>query len=101
MCWVGIEFASRDLEKCAQETRRAIRQWGAAVGDKYVQRVATIAQAPTFDMLFKLRFLRLHPLSGERKGQFALTLHDRWRLIISKVSDKVVRIEEVTNHYGD
>ena len=49
------------------------------------------------------RHLGLHPLTGDRKGQYAVTLHDRWRLIftIHGTPPSRVHIEEVTIHYGD
>lgn len=44
-----------------------------------------------------------HALKGDRQGQCSLTLVGRWRLIIT-VRDEamtVVRVEEVSKHYGD
>ena len=40
---------------------------------------------------------------GERKGQYAIRLGDRERLIVAFLDTEltVVRIEEVSQHYGD
>jgi plasmid maintenance system killer protein len=45
----------------------------------------------------------MHPLKGDRKGQYAIRLGDRERLIVAFADTKltVVRIEEVSQHYGD
>ena len=53
--------------------------------------------------LYAIRALRLHPLTGRRKGQLAMTLTGRWRLIVTVGSDAmtVVRVEEVSKHYDD
>ncbi len=53
--------------------------------------------------LFALRALDLHPLKGDRKGQYAIRLGDRERVIVTFADAglTVVRIEEVTQHYGD
>ena len=53
--------------------------------------------------MFGLRSLALHPLKGGMKGKHALRIDDSWRLIVVFVGDamKVVRIEEVSKHYGD
>ncbi len=71
------------------------------MGRKYVQRIGILHAARSFADLYTIRSLRLHPLGGEHQGQFALTLHDRWRLIVVPGEGDVVRVEEVTNHYGD
>ncbi len=96
-----ITFADRELDACARETRRAILRWGHEVGGKYPQRVVILAAAPDFAALYKLRFLRLHKLSGKYEGKYAVTLHGRWRIVLSRLSDHSVVIEEVTHHYGD
>ncbi len=42
----------------------------------------------------------MHPLAGRHKGHYAIDLHGRWRLIVS-IDNETIRIEEVSNHYGD
>ncbi len=47
--------------------------------------------------------LRFHPLEGDRKGEHALSLDSAWRLVVT-FSDRamtIVRVIEVTRHYGD
>jgi plasmid maintenance system killer protein len=53
--------------------------------------------------LYAIGALRLHPLTGPRQGQLAMTLKWRWRLIVTVGSDTmtVVRVEEVSKHYDD
>ena len=45
----------------------------------------------------------MHPLKGKRRGQFAIRLGDRERLIVAFEDDAwtIVRVEEVSEHYGD
>jgi proteic killer suppression protein len=47
--------------------------------------------------------LDFHPLKGNRKGQYALTLTGYWRLIITNDGEifDIAKIEEVSDHYGD
>jgi len=47
--------------------------------------------------------LRFHPLKGDRQGQHSITLVDRWRMVVTFRDDvlTVVRIEEVSAHYGN
>lgn len=51
----------------------------------------------------ELPALRCHPLTGDRKGQYAMNLNGFNRLIftLEENSLTVVRIEEVSKHYDD
>ena len=42
-------------------------------------------------------------MKGERKGQFSIHLGERERLIVAFENDAwtIVRVEEVSKHYGD
>ena len=97
---MDVTFASRRLERAYLKHRVAMREWGPVVGRKYIQRVDAIKAAGAFEDLFALRALRIHPLRGEHVGRHALTIHDRWRLIV-RASNNLVDVLEVTNHYGD
>lgn len=85
------------------QSDEAIRRWGDAVGRRYVQRISILQTADSVEDLYRIPQFRFHPLSGDRKGQFALTLIDRWRLIVSfpYYDRKTVQVEEVSDHYGD
>ena len=97
-----VQFGSRHLQRCYEESKEAIRTWGADVGRKYVQRVGILLATRTFADLYSIRALRLHPLKGEREGQYAITLTGRWRLILTCLPDEqTIRIDEVSSHYDD
>jgi proteic killer suppression protein len=96
-----VVFGSPELVKCYQESDRAIRRWGPDVGRRYVARINALYAAGRFSDLYTIRSLRLHPLKGEREGQYAITLIGRWRLVVVPVGEDKVRLEEVTQHYGD
>jgi len=98
-----VEFATKKLERSFQEHTLARREWGQRVARAYVQRINTLYAAKDMRDLFALRALDLHPLKGDRKGQYAIRLGDRERLIVTFAGAglTVVRIEEVTQHYGD
>lgn len=93
-----VRFRSRQLERAFTLSGIAMRVWGQRVGLRYVHRIALILDVEEFSHLFAFASLRLHPLTGERQGQYAMTLAGRWRLILS-LEGSVVVIEEVSNHY--
>ncbi len=96
-----VEFASKSLRRCYERYAEAVREWGPAVGRKYVLRVNVLYAAAEFGVLYSMRALRLHKLKGQREGQYGITLHGRWRLLVARLADDRVRVEEVTKHYGD
>jgi proteic killer suppression protein len=98
-----VQFATKKLERCFRELALARREWGERVARSYVQRINTLYAAKDMRDLFALRALDLHPLKGERKGQYAIRLGDRERLIVTFTDAGVtaVRIEEVSQHDGD
>jgi proteic killer suppression protein len=98
---VELEFRSEELRRRYLDPGEAERAWGRAVARKYVQRVDILRAAGSLAELAALVSLRLHPLKGARAGQYALSLNDRWRLIVTVDAAGVVWVEEVTNHYGD
>ncbi len=98
-----VEFRTAGLKKCYVNSATGIRQWGEKVARKYVDRVNILKHAKSADDLHKIAALRFHPLKGDQKGRHAMTLVDRWRMVVSFGDDAltIVRVEEVTAHYGD
>ncbi len=96
-----VAFASSALRRCYETHAEAVREWGPVVARKYIQRVNVLHAAKEFADLYSIKALRLHKLKGKLEGQYAITIHDRWRLLLSRLADDRVRIEEVTKHYGD
>lgn len=76
---------------------------GERVARSYVQRVNILYAAKDIRDLFALRAFDMHPRKGGRKGQYAIRLGGRERLIkaFADAELTVVRIEEVSQHYGD
>jgi proteic killer suppression protein len=100
---VKVIFGTKKLEKCYLDHSQGRKAWGPEVGRKYIQRIDLLQEAADMAEIRKLPGLDCHPLKGSRKGQFGITLHGRWRLIFSLQGDKtrIIRLEEVSKHYGD
>jgi proteic killer suppression protein len=100
---VEIIFGKKMLEKCYTDHLHGRLAWGPDVGRKFIQRIDLLQEAENMTEVRKLPGLDCHPLKGRRKSQFGITLHDRWRLIFSLLGDKtkIIRVEEVSKHYGD
>ena len=97
-----VTFANQHLLECYTTSARASRAWGPIVARKYIQRVDILSATQQFNDLYKIRSLRLHKLSGQRAGQFSISLDNRWRLVFTYLEEEnKILVEEVTNHYGD
>jgi proteic killer suppression protein len=79
----------------------ASRFFGVPIGRKYIQRLAVLRATDKFTQLYGHRALRLHPLKGDRAGQYAMTLTGNFRLIIEKIKEDKVRIMDVEDYHGD
>ncbi len=80
----------------------AIRLWGPEVGQRYVERITSIDVMPSFEDAKALRAWHTHELTGNRKGEWAITIIGKWRLIVVPSDDGLsLQVKEVSNHYGD
>lgn len=98
-----VRFRKRKLEKCFVEHKQAVREFGDQVAKRYILRIKIIQHTKSLDDLMLLPALRCHPLTGNRKGQYAVNLTGRYRLIFTLEANQVnvIMIEEVSKHYDD
>jgi proteic killer suppression protein len=98
---VDIEFSSHHLTKASLSFSEAGQLFGIPVGRKYIQRLAVLRATDKFTQLYGHKALRLHPLKGDRAGQYSITLTGNYRLIIKRVKEDIVRIMDVEDYHGD
>ena len=97
-----VAFRTNRLQRNYLESAMAIRDWGTAVGRKYVTRINEIYAVRGFEELYKIRSMRLHPLKGSKRGELSIYLTGKWRLIVTNdETERLVTIREVSNHYDD
>ena len=96
-----IEFSSNRLADASVSFAEASRLFGVPIGRKYIQRLAVLRATDKFTQLYGHRALRLHPLKGNRAGQYSMTLTGNYRLIIEKVKEDKVRIISVEDYHGN
>ena len=96
-----LEFSSNRLANTGVSLSKASRLFGVPVGRKYIQRLAVLRATEKFTQLFGYRALRMHPLKGNRAGQYSITLTGNYRLIIEKVQENKVCIVDVEDYHGD
>jgi len=100
---VYVTFRTKVLERCYTDHRFGSRKSDKSIARKYVQRINIFKAMHNMDELMPAPGMNCHPLKGDRKGQFAVTLTRRVRLIFTHHAGEceLVRVEEVSKHYDD
>jgi toxin HigB-1 len=98
---VKLEYSTHRLAEASVSLTEASRLFGVTIGRKYIQRLAVLRATDKFTQLFGHRALRLHPLKGNRAGQYAITITGNYRLILERVEEDIVRIMDVEDYHGD
>ena len=98
-----VTFRTRKLEREYVSQKKAVRAYGVEVARRYIERINIIKSAVDIEELEKLPGIDCHSLKKNRKGQWAIKLTAQMRLIFTLQGEnlEIVRIEEVSKHYGD
>jgi proteic killer suppression protein len=98
-----VRFKTKKLEKQFLQSKLAEKAYGRDVAKKYIMRITILKSAKSFEELYSIPTLKFHPLTGNRKGEYAIKLTGFYRLIITNDGDvfDIAKIEEVSKHYGD
>lgn len=94
-----IRFTSKKLFQAAHSRDEATRLLGT-LGERYIKRLDMILAAPDVGALKAIQALRLHPLKGQRRGQWGIDLNRNYRLVVAIEGDTVI-IESVEDYHGD
>ena len=84
-----ITYRNRKIERICTNAEAAERAYGRDMADKIHQRIDELSAADTIEMMIQYHIGRCHPLSQDRKGQYALDLVHPYRLVFSKSGDKI------------
>jgi toxin HigB-1 len=98
---VKIEFKSNRLIVASVNLSEASRLFGIPIGRKYIQRLAILRAMDKFSQLYGLQALRLHPLKGDRAGQYSIALTGNYRLIVEKLNEDKVLVVDVEDYHGN
>jgi len=98
-----VRFKTKRLQKQYENHKVAEKDYDKQVAKRYIQRVIILKSAKSFEDLYKIPQLKFHPLTGNRDGEFAISLTGFYRLIITNDGDAfdIAKIEEVSKHYDD
>ena len=98
-----VRFRTNKLREMYKVERVSQRELGKSLARRYVAAVDTMREATSLHELQAIPWLRCHALKGDRAGQWSVSLNRFHRLIFEIIDEvpEVIRIEEISKHYGD
>ena len=96
-----ITYKNKQIEKVCTDAKAADRAYGNKMAEKIHMRIDEISAADTVEMMIQFRIGRCHPLTNNRKGQFAVDLVHPYRLVFEKHGDviQVAHIMEIVDYH--
>ena len=94
-----VSFKDGQLRKFWKGTppRKAIKGISARDAERIEELLTALDAATTPDDLAPLGY-GFHPLKQDRKGQFALTIRDNWRIVFEWEDGNAVRVRQEDYH---
>ena len=96
-----ITYKNKRIEKVCTDAKTAEKTYGQDMADKIHQRVDEINAADTVELMIQFRIGRCHPLSQNRKGQYAVDLVHPYRLVFEKKGGEIqiANILEIVDYH--
>ena len=91
---MDISFKTAKLAKTLNEEKALRQTYGDRMAKVIMMRRAVLKNAPTLSRVPATRPERLHPLKGQRKGQYAVDLVHPKRLVFEPAHDPVPLTED-------
>ncbi len=98
---MNITYKNRKIEKICTNAKIAERAYGFEMAAKIHQRIDEISAVDSVEMMIRYHIGRCHPLSQNRKGQYALDLVHPYRLVFEKEGDEIqiANILEIVDYH--
>jgi len=95
-----VTYKNNKIRVVCIDAKVTERQYGRKMAEKIHQRIDEISAADTVEMMVRFHIGRCHPLSQNRKGQFAVDLVHPYRLIfqITEKEVQIANIQEITDY---
>ncbi len=96
-----LTYKNRKIERICSSVEVSDKIYGVEMSYKIHLRLDQIRASETVENLVEFRIGRCHPLSMNRKGQYAMDLVHPYRLIFEKVGDsiQIAKIIEIVDYH--
>lgn len=98
---MDITYKNNKIKMVCTDAKIAERTYGREMAEKISQRIDEITAADTVEMMIQSHIGRCHPLTQNRKGQYAVDLVHPYRLIFEKNGDEIqiANILEIVDYH--
>ena len=96
-----ITYKNNKIRKICTDIKVAEKTYGAQMAEKIDMRIGEISAADTVEMMIQFRICRCHPLTQNRKGQYAMDLVHPYRLVFEKNGNEIqiANILEIVDYH--
>lgn len=96
-----ITYKNNKIKKVCTDARVSDRTYGNEMSDKIQMRIGEIEAADTVEEMIKYHIGRCHPLTNDRKGQYAVDLVHPYRLVFEKRGNQlqIALIMEIVDYH--
>jgi len=96
-----ITYKNRKIEKVCTDAKTAEKTYGPEMAVKIHHRIEEIEAAETVEMMVQFYIGRCHPLTQNRRGQYAVDLVHPYRLVFSKTGKdiQIANIIEIVDYH--
>ena len=96
-----ITYKNKTIEKICTDAKISDRTYGNKMSEKIQMRIGELEAADTVEEMIKYRIGRCHPLTNNRKGQYAVDLVHPYRLVFVKHGNEiqVAHIMEIVDYH--
>ena len=96
-----VTYKHNKIGKICTDAKTAERAYGREMADKIHQRIDELHAADTVEMMIQWHIGRCHPLTQNRKGQYAMDLIHPFRLVFEKKGEEIqiANILEIVDYH--
>ena len=98
---MDIMYKNKKIERICTDAKAADKAYGNAMAEKIHMRIDQISAADSVEMMIQYHIGRCHPLTNNRKGQYAMDLVQPYRLVFEKHGDtlQIAHIMEIVDYH--
>lgn len=98
---MDITYKNKKIEKICTDAKIADKIYGKEMAERIHQRIDEISAADTIEVMIQFHIGRCHPLTQNRKGQYAMDLIHPYRLVFKKNGDEiqVANVLEIVDYH--
>ena len=98
---MDITYKNKKIEKVCTDAKMSDRTYGNEMSEKIQMCIGEMEAADTVEEMIKYHIGRCHPLTNNRKGQYAVDLVHLYRLVFEKHGNEiqVVHIMEIVDYH--